>query len=299
MNKLVPRFFATPKTSMMRFTCTHSFRCFSTTPSNGDGQKLEQNVFKGPKSPEEKAAEQYYFDELRKMSGLPEDGAEEEIDPRASAAKSLSLSLLQTESGDQVLQLFDREYLRTHRLTEAYAEELSLILYFLVKNLSQAGPSAQEEGTNLVKGDLRFKTLMQFVFGKLHELEYDYVVSIVWSLGICVSAFGLQIEEEDKLRLLSVLNQQIDGGKVEAPQFASIPSLAFSITCFFNDSDMNDLVTETVAKLSHLYGTNHLKFTNIFSRINAGPHGHPQLLLPAHVLGPLLRARREPAQRRC
>jgi hypothetical protein len=153
-----------------------------------------------------------------------------------------------------VLQLFDREYLRTHRLTEAYAEELSLILYFLVKNLSQAGSQAQDEGIQAIRDDLRFKTLLQLLFGKLGELDYDYVVSIVWSLGICVSAFGLEMSSEDKLRLLSTLNRHIDSDKVQASQYASIPSLAFSITCFFNENDMNELVTETVAKLSKIYG---------------------------------------------
>ena len=48
------------------------------------------------------------------------------------------------------------------------------------------------------------------VFSRLHELAYEYVVTTVWSLGICVSAFGLEIPEENKLRLLSVLNAHID-----------------------------------------------------------------------------------------
>jgi hypothetical protein len=92
------------------------------------------------------------------------------------------------------------------------------------------------------------------VFSRLHELAYEYVVTTVWSLGICVSAFGLEIPEENKLRLLSVLNAHIDQDKVNPSQYANIPSLVFSITCFFTPEEMNELVTETVEKLSKLYG---------------------------------------------
>jgi hypothetical protein len=48
----------------------------------------------------------------------------------------------------------------------------------------------------------------------------------------------------------------LDSHKVSPAQYASIPSLAFSITCFFTEQDMNELVTETVGKLSTLYGKN-------------------------------------------
>jgi hypothetical protein len=149
-------------------------------------------------------------------------------------------------------------------LSEAYSEELALILYFFTKNLSQAGTAGQEEGTRTVQTDLRFKTLMQLVYSKLQELEYDYVVSIVWSLGICVSAFGLELESEDKLRLLSTLNMHLDLDKVSPAQYASIPSLAFSISCFFTEQDMNELVTETVGKLSTLYGKN-IMYSSLYS----------------------------------
>jgi hypothetical protein len=57
-----------------------------------------------------------------------------------------------------------------------------------------------------MKSDLRFQTLLDLVFSRLPELAYEYVVTTVWSLGICVSAFGLDIQPDNKLRLLSVLN---------------------------------------------------------------------------------------------
>lgn len=52
------------------------------------------------------------------------------------------------------------------------------------------------------------------LFERLPELEYDYVASIVWSLGICVSAFGLEMNPENKLRLLTVLNMHLDTEKI-------------------------------------------------------------------------------------
>lgn len=58
----------------------------------------------------------------------------------------------------------------------------------------------------MMKSDLRFQTLLDLVFSRLPEPAYEYVVTTVWSLGICVSAFGLDIQPDNKLRLLSVLN---------------------------------------------------------------------------------------------
>ena len=107
----------------------------------------------------------------------------------------------------------------------------------------------------MVQKDLRFQTLLNLVFSRLHELQFDYVVSIVWSLGICVSAYELEIQPDNKLRLLTVLNTLLDG-EMGMPgfQYPNIPSLVFSITCFFSQEDMNELVTDTVERLSKLYG---------------------------------------------
>ena len=100
---------------------------------------------------------------------------------------------------------------------------------------------------------------MNMVFARLPELAYEYVVTTVWSLGICVSGFGLVMEPEAKLRLLAVLNEQLSGGHVLPAQYANIPSLVFSVTCFFSPDEMNELVTETVHRLSSIYGK-HLLF---------------------------------------
>jgi hypothetical protein len=59
---------------------------------------------------------------------------------------------------------------------------------------------------------------------------------------------------DNKLRLLSTLNQHIDSADGVPPtSVSSIPSLVFSLTCFFSEQDMNELVTDTVEKLSAIY----------------------------------------------
>jgi hypothetical protein len=93
------------------------------------------------------------------------------------------------------------------------------------------------------------------LFARLPELPLEYVISLVWSLGICVSAFSLELPAEHKLRLLATLNALLDR-ELGLPGFAypNIPSLVFSITCFFDpQQDMNQLVTETVERLSKVY----------------------------------------------
>lgn len=76
---------------------------------------------------------------------------------------------------------------------------------------------------------------------------------MVWSLGICVSAYSLEMQEDNKLRLLSTLNKFLDEDKVPPATFSNIPSLMFSITCFFTMDEMNQLVTETIERYSQLY----------------------------------------------
>ena len=62
------------------------------------------------------------------------------------------------------------------------------------------------------------------------------------------------MQAENKLRILSTLNQHIDSADGVPPTSVSIiPSLVFSLTCFFNEHDMNQLVTDTVEKLSAIY----------------------------------------------
>ena len=136
-----------------------------------------------------------------------------------------------------------------------YGEELCLTLYIFVKNLQKIMP---DEGQKLLSEDLRFSTLMQMVFSRIGEVEFEYLTTTVWALGICVAGYGMEIEPEYKLRLLSIINQK------EFPDYtySSLPTLAFSLSCFFNE-DMNQLVTDTIEKISKVYSK--LQFLPIIS----------------------------------
>ena len=91
-----------------------------------------------------------------------------------------------------------------------------------------------EDGHKTLTQDLRFTTLLQMLMARLDALDFEYFITTVWGLGIAVSGYSLQIEPEQKLRILSHLNQ------IQIPEYAynNIPSLAFSLSCFFNE-DMN------------------------------------------------------------
>jgi hypothetical protein len=118
-------------------------------------------------------------------------------------------------------------------------------LHFFTKNVQNLSP---EEGHKLVKEDLRFTSLMDLLFQRLGELEIEYVITSVWALGICVSVYGLEMQAENKLKLLTIFNSR----EMQPQNYASIPALVFSITCFFNE-DMNQLVVDTVERLSKIY----------------------------------------------
>jgi len=45
------------------------------------------------------------------------------------------------------------------------------------------------------------------VFSRVGELEYEYLQTVVWALGIAVSGYRYNIEPDYKLRLLTMLNQ--------------------------------------------------------------------------------------------
>lgn len=88
------------------------------------------------------------------------------------------------------------------------------------------------------------------IFSRIGELEIEYLTTTVWSLGIAVSGYRMEIDPDYKLRLLTILNN------IEYPDYSynNLPSLAFSISCFFDD-DMNELASRTIEKISKIYST--------------------------------------------
>ena len=56
------------------------------------------------------------------------------------------------------------------------------------------------------------------------------------------------MDPEAKIKIL----QMLDTHEIPAESISSIPSLVFSISCFFNE-DMSQMVTDLVEKLSRIY----------------------------------------------
>ncbi|CDW83553.1 UNKNOWN [Stylonychia lemnae] len=233
--------------SQMRYFSASS----NNTPSSGNHK---QNVFTKPSSQtnnEADAASQtkQYEQYAEPQASEFDDLQDADVKDKDSAAKNLSLQLMKFETSEQCLQLYENGYLRGAR-DAIYGEELCLIFYFVIKNIQKMMP---EDGHRLLTQDLRFTTLLQMIMGRLQDLEFEYFITTVWGLGIAVSGYNAQIEPEQKLRILSHLNQ------IQIPEYAynNIPTLAFSLSCFFNE-DMNQLAQETIEKISNTYLDNML-----------------------------------------
>ena len=90
-------------------TAISMFRGFSTNNNDDDqNPKQFQNVFTQPSAQKEdqmdRASMNSIFEELK--------DEEEKLNDREQMTKNLSLSLLQTETPESVLNLFERQYLR-------------------------------------------------------------------------------------------------------------------------------------------------------------------------------------------
>lgn len=155
-----------------------------------------------------------------------------------------SLNPTQTSTATECLRFFENELLRK-RKNNYYGEELCLILFFFIKNLQH---EQKYEALSILEKDLRVNTLKDLLFSKIVELDFEYIITTIWSLGILVSGYGQTIEAEQKFKILQIMKQR----EIPSTHYSSLPSLAFSITCFFNE-DVNELVTMTVEKLSQLY----------------------------------------------
>ena len=87
------------------------------------------------------------------------------------------------------------------------------------------------------------------LINRFNEVSFEYMQTSIWSLGICVSTLGLELPEDHKFKILQALSEQ-----KEIPEacIANIPSLVFSLTCFFH-LDHNELVTDVVEMFSNSY----------------------------------------------
>ena len=113
---------------------------------------------------------------------------------------------MQTTTFSECLTIFENDILRRHRSAkqEIFAEELCLLFFFAVKNLQQDTPIAAVEA---LEQDKRLVTLLDLLFAKFSSLDFEYVLTCVWSLGILVSAYGYQIPLEAKVKILEQLGE--------------------------------------------------------------------------------------------
>ena len=118
------------------------------------------------------------------------DDLSSETERRAAKVKNISLRLLGVNSPQDVLNLFEEEFIAVTRDMAsvdvenlATIEELFMFLYFFK---SQIGNLTDEEGKNLIKKDYRVNLLVQMIFDKYEpsEVEFAYQVTTVLSMTI-------------------------------------------------------------------------------------------------------------------
>lgn len=47
---------------------------------------------------------------------------------------------------------------------------------------------------------------MELLFNRFADIDFEYITTTVWSLGILVSGYRFQIPAENKFKILQVLN---------------------------------------------------------------------------------------------
>jgi hypothetical protein len=97
--------------------------------------------------------------------------------------------------------------------------------------------------------DHRMLTLLDMLFNRFDNVEFDFVLTTVWSLGILVGYRGAEIPTENKMK---IINELIDS-VIPNQSLPNIPSLLFSISCMLYPDEVNDDVYKLVRELSNHY----------------------------------------------
>ena len=66
---------------------------------------------------------------------------------------------------------------------------MCLILFYVVKNLPK---EPIDEAFTLLQDDKRIQTLMDMLLARIPDMEVDYIITTIWSLGILVSGFSYE-----------------------------------------------------------------------------------------------------------
>ena len=150
--------------------------------------------------------------------------------------KRVSLRLINTNNSDQVLSIFEFDYLKSARKDIA-GEELWLLLYYAVKHMGN------------ISQDMRLTTLLDMLYNRFEGMQFDFILTTIWSLGILVSIRGADIPIENKMKIIRELL------KCEIPRQSvqNLPSLVFSISTLIGSEHTNDEVVEIVKRITNFY----------------------------------------------
>ena len=135
------------------------------------------------------------YDELRDDNQPDYDAAS----MKARAAKNLSLRLLDTQTPEQVMSIFENEFMRKQNEREPHGEELSLILKFLQQTMQSMDI---DEGKRLIEADVRISVLIDWLMARYEPLEFEYKVAVTFALGYMLQAYDTQLVEEEHLKKL-------------------------------------------------------------------------------------------------
>ena len=156
--------------------------------------------------------------EFEEMLATKEDNSEKRI-------KLLSIKLLQTNSSDDIIQLFEEKYIKG-LLEKIYAEELCLFLYFFVSLKEKEMLLSQE------LKDSRIEVLLRKIYEQMNEMDFTNILVLTWSCSLLISKFKFHVPIELRLEVLMKLPETLDLDKK-----AEIPTLCFGISSFFDKSD--------------------------------------------------------------
>ena len=101
--------------------------------------------------------------------------------------KNLSLKLLDTKTPEEVLRIFENDFIRQAQSKTILGEELVMILKFLQHTLDNT--LEREQAMQFIKYDARVETLIDWLMSRYEPLEVEYQVATVFSLGMMISFY--------------------------------------------------------------------------------------------------------------
>ena len=164
------------------------------------------------------------YDELKET----EEGLSES-EKASVAAKNLSLRLFETRTPEEVMRIFDKEYLRQMK-KDIYGEELVLILKFLESNMKNG--MSRPEAVKFLTEDKRVDLLIEFIMSRIPELDPEYKIVTTYTLGVFLSAYEYELSKEEYYEQVIRNLKDIDFPESSLPD---IPAMIFVLPSFLTD----------------------------------------------------------------